>query len=132
LLPFEFFIEGPPVSQQTRRRSRLRAWVAEVRRSAERTWPADGLAFAGAIMITLTYLYDDELDLDNLAKPVLDALKGLVFLDDQQVTDLLVRKRNLTMDLRVEDPSAILAAGLDLGTQFLHVLVEDAPDQGRL
>jgi len=31
-------------------------------------------------------------DVDNLAKAVLDALKGLVFVDDSQITGLAVRK----------------------------------------
>jgi crossover junction endodeoxyribonuclease RusA len=130
MLPFEFVIEGPPVSQQTRRRARLRSWVAEVRRRAREEWPTGALPATGSIKVTVTYLYDvDARDVDNLAKPILDALKDLVFVDDDQVTDLIARKRNLANELRVENPSPVLAAGLDLGVQFLHVLIEQASDQ---
>ena len=57
-------------------------------------------------------------------------LKELVYLDDNQITDVLCRKRDLNTDFRVENPSALLAEGLARGTQFLHIIVEDAPDQG--
>lgn len=40
-------------------------------------------------------------DVDNIAKVVLDALNGLVYADDKQVTDLRVRKRYSTVE-RVE------------------------------
>ena len=40
-------------------------------------------------------------DVDNIAKVVLDALNGLVYVDDKQVTDLRVRKRYATVE-RIE------------------------------
>ena len=81
-------------------------------------------------MVRLTYLYDEAAaDLENLAKPVLDALKGLAYLDDGQVTDMVIRKRKLAGIRRVEGSSPVLAAGLDRGRGFLYVVVADAPDQ---
>lgn len=83
MLPFEFVIEGPPVSQQTRRRARRRAWVDELRRSAMSRWPTDAPPAVGPIRVDVTYIFAGvAVDLDNLAKPVLDALKHLVFRDD--------------------------------------------------
>ena len=47
----------------------------------------------------VTYFFDDTpFDVDNIPKPILDALKGLVFRDDSQVYDLLCRKRNFGID----------------------------------
>ena len=69
------------------------------------------------------------MDLDNIPKPILDALKGLVYLDDEQITDVVCRKRNLRGDLRVENPSDVLAEGFSRGNEFLYILVEEAPDQ---
>ena len=69
------------------------------------------------------------MDLDNLPKPISDALKGLVYLDDDQVTDIVCRKRNLNHNLRVENPSGVLADGFSRGNEFLHIVVEEAPDQ---
>ena len=44
----------------------------------------------GPIMLTITYFYDAvEIDVDNILKPILDALKGLLYMDDNQITDIL-------------------------------------------
>jgi crossover junction endodeoxyribonuclease RusA len=69
------------------------------------------------------------MDIDNLPKPISDALKGLIYLDDEQVTDVLCRKRNLNSNLRIENPSSILAEGFSRGSEFLYIVVEEAPDQ---
>jgi len=130
MLPFEFVIAGPVVSQQTRRRAHRRAWIDRVRRQAERHWPGGGPQESGPVALTLTYLYGEAAgDLDNIAKPVLDALKGLVLYDDDQITDLLLRKRSLSAILTIENPSPLLTGGFELGLPFLHVLVDIAPDQ---
>ena len=84
-------------------------------------------------MVTITYFYDDDsapIDVDNIPKPILDALKGLVYLDDNQVTDILCRKRRLSSDLQIENPTEVLAEGLNAGNKFLYVVVEEAPAPG--
>ena len=81
-------------------------------------------------MLTITYFYEEaSLDVDNMPKPILDALKDLVYSDDAQVTDLVCRKRNLNGDLRIENLSSVLAEGFSRGNEFLYVVVEDAPNQ---
>ena len=130
MLPFEFVVEGPPVSQQTRRRARRRAWIEVIRKAITERWPAGEPPALGAIRVSITYVFADvAVDLDNLAKPVLDALKGLVNEDDGQVTDIAMRKRDMTRDLRILTPSPVLLDALRRGGEFLHVLVEQAPDQ---
>jgi hypothetical protein len=49
LMKFEFIVDGPPVSQQTRRRSRLREWKLEVRREAEKYWTSEQKIATGAV-----------------------------------------------------------------------------------
>ncbi len=110
--PFEFVIDGPPVSQQTRRRARLRRWVQDIPSQIRHAWPADQPPVEHPILISLSYLFVEvALDLDNVAKPFLDALKGIAYRDDVQVTDLIVRKRSLSATLTVENPSELLAMG---------------------
>jgi crossover junction endodeoxyribonuclease RusA len=129
-LPFEFVIDGPPVSQQAHRRERVRQWKDEVRRVAEQYWPTGELPASGPVLLSITYFYESiAMDIDNLPKPISDALKGLVYLDDEQVTDMLCRKRNLNANLRIENPSGILAEGFSRGRQFLYIVVEEAPTQ---
>ena len=82
---------------------------------------------SGEVMVTITYLYEGaSLDVDNIPKPILDALKGLVYSDDAQVSDLLCRKRDLNGDLRIEHPSSVLLDTLQHSEQFLHITVDNA------
>ncbi len=81
-------------------------------------------------MVTITYFYDSTpMDVDNIPKPILDALKGLVYLDDGQVTDMLCRKRVLRPNFRTQNLSPVLHKALGQSRQFVHIVVEDAPDQ---
>lgn len=127
---FEFIVDGPPVSQQTRRRERLKAWKTTVRQAAEKYWSVDQKPATGLVMLQITYFYDSvAMDVDNLVKPIQDALVGLAYVDDNQVTDVLVRKRDLSGNFRVENMTSILAEGFAGGNEFLYIVVSDAPDQ---
>jgi crossover junction endodeoxyribonuclease RusA len=98
---------------------------------AAQHWPAGELPASGQVMLTVTNFYESEssMDIDTIPKPISDALKGLVYLDDEQVTDALCRKRSLSSNLRIENPSSVLAEGLSRGNEFLYIVVEEAPDQ---
>ncbi len=81
-------------------------------------------------MVTVIYFHDGRrFDVDNIPKPILDALNGLVFSDDNQVTDLVCRKLNLDDLPRVVSGSAVLNEAIDKGEQFLHIVVENAPER---
>ncbi|MEH1901732.1 MAG: RusA family crossover junction endodeoxyribonuclease [Nostoc sp.] len=127
---FEFIVNGPPVSQQTRRPHRLEAWRNTVRQEAEKYWSSEQKTATGLVMLQITYFYDsDKMDVDNIVKPIQDAMKGLAYVDDNQVSDLLVRKRNLSNNFRIENMTSTLAEGFARGNEFLHIVVIDAPNQ---
>jgi len=129
-MKFEFIVDGPPVSQQARRRERLRAWKVTVRQEAEKYWSSDRKVGIGPIMLQITYFYDSvAMDVDNIVKPIQDALIGLAYDDDTQVTDLLVRKRDLSGNFRIGYMTPILAEGFGRGNEFLHIVVINNSDQ---
>ncbi|MDE2688618.1 MAG: RusA family crossover junction endodeoxyribonuclease [Chloroflexota bacterium] len=129
-LPFEFVIDGPPVSQQARRRELLRQWSENVRRVGKQYWEMDDEPVAESVMLTITYFFTDrQMDVDNIPKPISDALNGLVYIDDNQITDILFRKRNLNDDLRIENSSGILRQAVVRNIPFVYIRVENAPDQ---
>ena len=111
----------------------------EVRRVAEQHWVPAELPATGRIMLMRGHgklVFVTIRDRSGSIQLFLsqgelgeDALKGLVYLDDEQVTDVLRRKRSLNSNLRVENPSSVLAEGLSRGSQFLYVVVEEAPNQ---
>ena len=103
----------------------MRAWVQQVESAARRQWLLDP-PYTGEVTVAITYFFDAApLDVDNIPKPILDALKGLVYADDAQVTDLLCRKRNLNRDPRVPDASIALVTRLSHPGQFVHVVVDN-------
>ena len=124
-LPFEFVIERTPLSQQADGR-RLRAWKRDVKSVAGQAWDAEP-PLDGEVRVAITYYFKGEsLDIDNMPKPILDALNGLVYADDRQITDLVCRKRDRNRDLEFENPSSILVETLGRSEQFLHITVANA------
>ncbi|MBG1260022.1 RusA family crossover junction endodeoxyribonuclease [Nostoc commune] len=130
---FEFIVDGPPVSQQARKRGKgnsIEDWKTTVRQEAEKYWSSEQKTATGWVMLQITYFYNsDKMDVDNIVKPIQDAMKGLAYVDDKQVSDLLVRKRNLSGNFRIENMTSTLTEGFTRGNEFLHIVVIDAPDQ---
>ncbi|HEY4563842.1 MAG TPA: RusA family crossover junction endodeoxyribonuclease [Thermoanaerobaculia bacterium] len=133
MLPFELTVEGPPVSQQTRWREGLRTWRATVRTAAEGFWPADSDPLEQELSLTIAYFYEGvPLDVDNIIKPIVDSLKGLVYQDDAQITDLVSRRRPLAGPFSIDVISPILGEALSRGQEFLYVRIAEPPEEGGL
>lgn len=131
--PLEFLIRSRPVSQQTRRRERLREWKELVRQEAARYWSSTHAPASGPVRISLIYLYDESaLDVDNFIKPIQDALVGLAFPNDRLVTDLMIRRRQLRGTFDLSRVSPMLIEGFAYGGEFVYVHVGDAPPQEQL
>ena len=66
-------------------------------------------------------------DVDNLTKPVLDALQGIVYGNDRQVSDVAAGRRDINARFRVRHISRSLAEAFSNGEQFVHIRVYRAP-----
>lgn len=133
MLPFEFTIQGPPVSHQTRNRARLQQWKQDVRTAAQARIPVDAAPNPDAVQITITYYYEgDSPDVDNIIKPIQDALNGLVFVDDAQVSETKSRKRPLNGSYQIKGASGVLLQGFAAGLGFLHIRVSSSAHNGVL
>ena len=128
--PFAFVVDGPPISSQTRRKALKHNWTATVRAAAATALPAGTAPHAGPVAVEILYLHDPlgsagpkPLDVDNVPKPVLDGLKGVVYVDDAAVANPIVIKRDRTAALNFGPgrPSATVRAAT--ATEFLHVSV---------
>ncbi len=131
MLPFEFIVEGTPLSHQTQNRNRLRAWQQTVRDCALKYLPQNAQPLKCQLQITVVYYHNGitvRMDNDNMVKPIQDALIGLVYIDDRQITDTRVRKTDLNGAFRVKGMSPVLAEGFCKGTEFLHIRIVEAPD----
>jgi crossover junction endodeoxyribonuclease RusA len=73
----------------------------------------------------VAYFYVDSAagDLDNIVKPIQDALKEIAYADDSQVVDLVASmRRKGSTDLRPLTP--LLASGFSGGSDFVYVVVD--------
>jgi len=138
VLPFEFVVTGKPVSHQAKDRKRVQAWKIEVRNTAAACWTV-GIPLGDFLRVIITHYYDTDPgseegvpDSDNIVKPVRDALNGLIYVDDYQITDFVSRRRSLNGSFRVKGMSSVLAEAFCKGKEFLHIKIEAAPDVSEL
>lgn len=132
MLPFQFVVAGVPVSLQTRNRPRLQAWKELVAVAAEEIWASDA-PDDGDVEFQLTLYYDGAPpDVDNVIKPIQDALVGIVYVDDVQVVKTSSRKRDINGSYRIRHANAALLQAFSEGTDFVHVLVTRFVESGDL
>lgn len=135
MLPFEFVVIGVPVSYQAANRLRLADWRSLVRATAMRRWPTPQLPLVQRLKITVVYYHEGDrtrLDNDNLLKPIQDALNGLVYVDDRQLTDTVVCKTSIDGRFFVRGISSVHVEGFIRGAEFIYVRIDDAPDHAEL
>jgi crossover junction endodeoxyribonuclease RusA len=125
LIPFAFTITGTPVSLQTNNRALLQEWKAKVGAAAAAAMPLGMPATSEAVQVFITHYCITQIsDLDNIIKPIVDAMKILVYLDDDQVTDLTVKRRKLKQLTDVTGISPSIAEALAAGEEFLYVKID--------
>jgi crossover junction endodeoxyribonuclease RusA len=124
----EFIVSGTPISMQASARSKTR-WKAEVSAAASGALPDEHALVADSVRVTIVYFYvSTDLDLDNIIKPILDALIGVIYISDFQVTNISAAKRDRSGTLILEgaSPAIIkeLAATAGEPRDFVFVAVE--------
>jgi Holliday junction resolvase RusA-like endonuclease len=131
---FEFTVEGPPLSHQTKNKAGLQEWRNTVRAAAARSWSQTD-PLTGELRMTVTYYHEGpaiRMDNDNMVKPIQDALNGLVYLDDRQITDTVVRKTDINGAFIVRGASLILLQAFTSGKEFVHITIDSAPSHSNL
>jgi hypothetical protein len=128
--PFDFLIPRRPVSLQTKNRRNLQAWKEFVRDQAKMVWISGRPPVSSrALRCTIVYLCGDApADVDNIVKPIQDALVGVVFDDDFQISDIDSHRRFLSEPLDITFLPWLLRAGIVLGTECVYVRISDAQD----
>ena len=117
-------MSGTPVSQQCRRQATLRSWKDRVSRDARKERP-EAVPFEGDVTVRIAYYYFDRgMDLDNLSKPICDALKKVIYLDDGQITDLYAAKRDLNRLVATAGVTDVLSKALQTTKEFIHVTID--------
>lgn len=132
-IPFEFTIDGPPVSLNAKTSSKNK-WIGVVNKAAASSWkPRPEVDRELALAVAINYFCYDawpdrrhSLDVDNVPKFIIDGLKGVVFTDDKQIVDVECYRRNLYDDLRLVDPISRLVTHVSGTDPFLHIWITPA------
>ncbi len=121
----EFLIPRRPLSLQAKSKS-LQAWKAFVRGEAAKAWTGSTLR-SGDLHLTLIYLCDESPpDVDNIIKPIQDAMVGLVFDDDSQIADVESHRRFLNGTFDLTALPQLVLAGVASQKECVYVSVSDS------
>jgi Holliday junction resolvase RusA-like endonuclease len=127
--PLEFVVSGTPVSLQTKRREALDEWKERVIAASRTMLPESHFATDDPLAITLYYFPSSEMqgDIDNIVKPILDALERHIYLDDRQIQRVLVQKFEPGNVFSFTRPSPMLGNVLEQPKPALYVRLSDDP-----
>lgn len=126
-LPITFVVRGVPLSGQARGRA---GWIAKVRGAAALRW-GGAFPIGGEVSVVVWYFFRrGGLDVDNMLKPILDALKGVVYQDDGAVSQVIGRKTKLARGLRIRGATAALDEAVSDGSDFVFIKIDGPPDHG--
>lgn len=104
-----------------------RFWQGRVRKAGEDAAHGRHPSRTDLLVVRIAYFYVDSPagDLDNMVKPIQDALKEIAYADDSQVVDLVASmRRKGSTDLRSLTLTPSLASGFSGGSDFVHVVVD--------
>jgi len=87
---YEFLVPGRPVSVHTTDRKAYRAFQDRVYIKGARVWPGYLPFDDSHTRLTIVFLCEekDQLDVDTVVKPIMDALELLYYADDDMVSDV--------------------------------------------
>ncbi len=112
------------MSHQTKNREHLQSWKNFIYGRARQAWPNTPLAQHNELRLSLVYLCDDQpVDIDNIIKPIQDALVGVVFADDLQVTDVDSHRRFLSDPIDVTFLPKLLQQAVLIGEECVYIRV---------
>ncbi len=125
----EFVVVGIPISNQSAGSPALIAWRAAVEAEARRCWTGQPLTGKlKAVVINFHASDKPTLDLDNMSKPVLDVMQGIVYVDDRQIRQAELTHVRINAPFVFAGVSRLIASAVNTGDEFIYVRIEDAVD----
>jgi Holliday junction resolvase RusA-like endonuclease len=122
-------VEGTPVSLQAKRPESRTEWRERVREASRAVLPEGHWGTRGRVAATLFYFPDTAMqgDVDNIVKPVLDALGRHVYMDDAQVERVVVQKFEPGNLFPFSSPSSMLENAINRPKPLLYVRLSNDP-----
>lgn len=129
LYPLEFFVAATPISLQASNKSKQR-WKTTVREAArERIRQMDVAWYLDRRQLAVTIYYFPVApmagDIDNIVKPIMDALDRVAYMSDNEVERIVVQKFEPSVDWEFANPGSQLVAVLNAAAPLVYVRVDD-------
>ena len=117
---------GVAVSQQATSRSK-EVWKDAIRWAARKSIPHDAWVLTDPLAVTIFLFPNDAMqgDLDNRLKPILDAMTGCIYSDDQQVERIVAQRFEPGRVFSFRNPSRILGKAMRAPEPSVYIRVTD-------
>ena len=129
--PIEFLVYGTPVSLQAKRPESRVEWKERIRDASKAVIPDFHFATDDRMSVTLFFLPEEPMegDLDNIVKPILDALGQHIYRDDVQVERIVVQKFGPRNIFNFEQPSETFLTAIGGEKPVLYIRVSNDPEE---
>jgi crossover junction endodeoxyribonuclease RusA len=122
----EFIVPRRPLSHQSGHPQHKQAWKEFVYGRAFAIWKSPPIS-SGDLKFTVVYLCEDHpIDINNVIKPIQDALTTLVYSDDNLVTDVSGHLRYLSSPIDIVNLPQPLADAVIGGVECVYVRISAA------
>lgn len=119
-------MNGTAVSHQAKKPASREQWRQRIRDAARQLLPEGHFALEEPVAVTIYFFPQAEMqaDIDNCAKPILDALGHFIYVDDKQVDRIVVQKFEPERPLEIRDePTEFLAMALAAEHPIVYIKV---------
>ena len=128
MVHLEFVVLGVPISNQVPG-ANLQGWRTALAAEAENHWHGALLTCKLKGVIINFHLGErPTLDVDNMSKPIFDAMEGIVYENDRQIRQAEITHVPIDAPFRIKGASSIIVSAVQAGRPFVFVRFEDPVD----
>ncbi|MBJ7417788.1 MAG: RusA family crossover junction endodeoxyribonuclease [Niveispirillum sp.] len=126
-LPLEVILFRKPISLQGSATGKQK-WQSDIRKEIRLQEPEGCYAHEGDLAVSIYYFTAERVpgDIDNIVKPILDAMCRQVYIDDRQIVSLQVHKYEPQRSMEIRDPTATLATAMTSQRPAVYISVNHA------
>jgi len=123
---FELLLPKRPLSHQAKNSENKQAWKDYIYGRAFAVWKQNPIS-TGALRFTVVYLCEsDPCDINNIIKPIQDALNSLIYADDGLIRDITGHMRLLSDPIDIVGLPAQLAEAVIMGSECVYIRVTES------
>lgn len=125
---FEFLLPRRPLSHQAKNSIHKKEWRDFIYGRAFSKWSQKPIT-EGGLKFSIVYLCEDDPgDINNIIKPIQDALISLVYSDDSVIWDVTGHMRLLSNPINIIGLPTLLAEAVIGGTECVYVRITNSSE----